>query len=103
YGEDIPDNAFYSPARSLPQSIQEPERTRLAASLNSAVKDKLLPAYRELHDFIQRDYLPRARASLGLSALPLGPPWYAGLVKRATGTQLTPDEIHAIGIAEVDR
>jgi len=102
-GADNADNVFYLPLRTMPESIGEPERTRLAASLNSAVKDKLLPAYRELHDFIQRDYLPRARASLGLSALPLGPPWYAGLVKRATGTQLTPDEIHAIGIAEVDR
>jgi uncharacterized protein (DUF885 family) len=67
------------------------------------VKDKLLPAYRELHDFIRREYLPRARVSLGLAALPLGPPWYTARVKRATGAQLTPNEIHGIGTAEVER
>jgi uncharacterized protein (DUF885 family) len=102
YGEDISDNVFYSPGLALPQSIQEPERTRLATGLTGAVKDKLLPAFRELHDFILREYLPRARAGLALSALPLGPAWYAALVRRATSTQLTPDEIHSIGLAETE-
>ena len=87
----------------MPEAIKEPERTRLASSLGSAVKDKLLPAYRELHAFIQREYLPRARISVALSALPLGPSWYAFRVKRATGAQLSPNEIHGIGTAEVER
>lgn len=103
FGEDTPANVFYAPLRSMPATIQEPERTRLDRSLTSAVKDKLLPAYRELHDFIQREYLPRARSSVALSALPLGPSWYAYRVKRATTTQLTPNEIHSIGRAEVER
>ncbi|HXA34702.1 MAG TPA: DUF885 family protein, partial [Steroidobacteraceae bacterium] len=47
--------------------------------------------------------LPRARLSVALSALPLGSAWYAALVRRATGAQLTPNEIHAIGMAEVER
>ncbi len=67
------------------------------------MKEKLLPACRELHDFIQTEYLPRTRLSIGLSALPLGPSWYASLAKRSTGTQLTPNEIHGIGLVEVDR
>jgi uncharacterized protein (DUF885 family) len=103
FGEDTPANVFYAPLRTMPTTIQEPERTRLDRSLTSAVKDKLLPAYRELHDFIQREYLPRARSSVALSALPLGPSWYAYRVKRATTTQLTPNEIHSIGRAEVER
>jgi uncharacterized protein (DUF885 family) len=102
FGEDTPANVFYAPLRTMPTTIQEPERTRLDRSLTSAVKDKLLPAYRELHDFIQREYLPRARSSVALSALPLGPSWYAYRVKRATTTQLTPNEIHSIGRAEVE-
>ena len=103
FGEDTSANLFYAPLRSMPETIREPERTRLTSSLTSAVKDKLLPANRELHDFIRREYLPRARFSVALSALPLGPAWYAARVKRATGTQLTPGEIHGIGAAEVER
>jgi uncharacterized protein (DUF885 family) len=102
-GNDSSANVFYAPVRTMPQTITEPERTRLSAALTSAVKDKLLPAYRELHEFIQSEYLPRARTSVALSALPLGPAWYGSLVKSATGTQLTPDEIHAMGVAEVER
>ncbi len=103
FGEDTSGNVFFVPLRTMPESIKEPERTRLTSSLGSAVKDKLLPAYRELHAFIQGEYLPRARISVALSALPLGPSWYAFRVKRATGAQLSPNEIHGIGTAEVER
>jgi uncharacterized protein (DUF885 family) len=103
FGEDTSANVFYIPLRTMPETITEPSRTRLISSLTGAVKDKLLPAYRELHDFIQSEYLPRARISVALSALPLGPSWYAYRVKRATSTQLTPNEIHNIGAAEVER
>jgi uncharacterized protein (DUF885 family) len=102
-GEDSSANVFYTPLRTLPEIIKEPERTRLTQALGGAIKDKLLPAYRELHDFIQNEYLPRARTSLALTVLPLGPSWYAYRVKRATGTRLTPNEIHAIGTAQVER
>jgi uncharacterized protein (DUF885 family) len=103
FGEDTSANVFYLPVRTPPEGTMEAERTRLTGSLDRAVKDRLLPAFRELHDFIQNEYLPRARASVALSALPLGPSWYAYRVKRATSTQLTPNEIHGIGMAEVER
>ncbi|MGC1521731.1 MAG: DUF885 family protein, partial [Steroidobacteraceae bacterium] len=102
-GEEGPANVFYLPVRTLPQTLPASERTRLTQSLAGAVKDRLLPAYRKLHDFIQGEYLPRARTSLALSVLPLGPSWYAFLVKRATDSALSPTEIHALGLAEVDR
>ena len=103
FGNDTPDNVFYGPLRALPQTIGEPERTRISTSLGGAVKDRLLPAYRELHDFIQSEYLARARVSIALSALPLGPSWYLSLVRRAAGPQATASDIHAIGVAEVER
>ncbi len=102
-GTDTSANIFYQTLQSMPETIKEPERTRLTSSLNSAVRNKLLPAYRELHDFIQSDYLPRARTSLALTVLPLGPSWYAYRIRRATDTQLTPAEIHTMGVAEVER
>jgi uncharacterized protein (DUF885 family) len=102
-GEDSSASVFYIPLRTMPQTLDASDRTRWTASLSRAIKEKLLPAYRELHDFIQSDYLPRARRSVGLSTLPLGASWYAALVKRAAGDQLTPNEIHSIGTAEVER
>ncbi len=102
-GADTPVNVFYVPLRTLPDAIKDPERTRLSAALNHAVKDQLLPGIRELHDFIQSDYLPRTRLSVALAALPLGTSWYASLVRRATDTPLTPNDIHSIGTAEVER
>ncbi len=102
-GADTAANVFYVPIGTLPEAIKDPERTRLREALNRAVKDQLLPAIRELHDFIQTDYLPRTRQSVSLAALPLGSSWYASLVRRATDSPLTPGEIHGIGTAEVER
>ena len=103
FGEDTTANVFYLALRTMPDTVKEAERTRLASSLNNAIKDKLLPAYREMHDFIRSEYLPRARTSVSLSVLPLGPSWYAYRLKLATDTQLTANEIHKIGLTEVDR
>ena len=102
-GVDDSANVFYAPLRSMPESIKDPERARLTADLTRAIAEKLLPANRALHDFLQKEYLPRARTSLALSELPLGHEWYAFLVKRATSTALSPDEISRMGAAEVER
>jgi uncharacterized protein (DUF885 family) len=96
-------NVFYSPLRSLPESIKEPERGQLTKSLSFAVSQRLLPANRALHDFLQRNYLPRTRAGIALSELPLGSQWYAYRVKRAVGSAISPEEISRIGVAEVER
>ena len=62
-----------------------------------------MPAYRKLHTFFVKEYLPAARDSIAMSALPDGQAWYAFRVKHATTTDLTPDEIHELGLAEVAR
>ncbi len=102
-GADDSGNVFYTPLRSMPVRIKEPERARLTRELTRAVSQDLLPATRELHDFLLRDYLPRARAGLALTDLPLGRSWYAYRMKRAVGGAATATEIHQIGIAEVER
>ena len=102
-GADTPANVFYQPLAAIPATAAEAERSRLAKGISAGVSDKILPSYRALHDFLRNEYLPRARTSVGLSALPLGQSWYAFLVKRETGTALAPAEIHAMGKAEVER
>jgi uncharacterized protein (DUF885 family) len=96
-------NVFYGPLRSLPDGIQASDRAKLTRDMTSAVAQRLLPANRALHDFLQREYLPRTRVGLALSSLPLGSQWYAYRVRRATSSMLTPEEINRIGIAEVER
>ncbi len=102
-GRDDSANVFIALARSVPESIREPQRSSLAKAIAAAVREKLLPANRALHDFLQHDYLPRARAGIALSELPLGAQWYAFRLQRATSTALSAEEIHRIGLAEVER
>src|SRR5882757_1207467 len=102
-GMDDSANVFYAPLRSIPETIKEPARSSLTKAISSAVSEKLLPANRALRDFLRQEYLPRARAGIALTQLPLGAQWYAYRVKRATGAALSPDEISRIGVAEVER
>src|SRR4029079_3854844 len=61
------------------------------------------PAYRRLYDFLVDEYIPAARESVALRALPDGDAWYAWSIRQYTTTTLSPDEVHAIGLAEVER
>jgi uncharacterized protein (DUF885 family) len=101
-GADTPANVFYQPLAAIPATAADAERSRLAKGIGAGVSGKILPSYRALHDFLRNEYLPRARTSVGLSALPLGQSWYAFLVKRETGTAVAPAEILALGKAEVE-
>jgi uncharacterized protein (DUF885 family) len=96
-------NEFYAPLRSLPENIKDAERARLTRDLTREISERVLPANRTVHDFLQKEYLPRARTGIALSELPLGREWYAYLVKKATSTALSADEVSRIGAAEVER
>ena len=97
------DSIFWGPVRKLPASFGEADRERLTAAYRAAIEGKLVPAYRRLHDFMRDEYLPRTRASVGLDKLPDGEAWYAYRVREMTTTNLTPAQIHEIGLAEVER
>ena len=102
-GADTPANVFYRPLGAIPSTLRAEERQRISDGITGTVKEQILPAYRRLHDFMRDEYLPRARQSIALSALPLGPAWYAQLVRRETASRLAPADIHAIGAAEAER
>ncbi|MGA2187602.1 MAG: DUF885 domain-containing protein [Steroidobacteraceae bacterium] len=100
-GEDTPSNVFYQAMRS--EAGTAAEATRLTAAMTAVISDEITPSYRALHDFLLHEYLPRARTSIALSALPLGDAWYAYLAKRTTGGALTVTQLHALGMTEVER
>ena len=87
----------------IPASVPEVEQARLKASALAAITNGLYPAYRELHRFLVDEYLPKARETIACSDLPDGAAWYAHAVRRSTTTDLTPRQIHEIGLAEVKR
>ncbi len=95
--EDVTDSVFYQPLKNFPDNITEQDRERLVAGYESMIANKVIPAYQRLHGFMAEEYLPHARESHGIGALPGGKEWYAHQVKYHTTTDLTPEQIHEIG------
>jgi uncharacterized protein (DUF885 family) len=87
----------------LPASIPPDEQERIRKTAAEVLKERVMPAFRALQSFFVREYLPRARKTTAWSDLPNGRAWYQSEVKRTTTTDLTPDAIHEIGLAEVAR
>ena len=94
---------FYEPFRHLPESIEPDDRARLALAARATIESAVLPAYRELKRFFTEEYLPGARRTVGAGDLPDGERYYAALVRFYTNLDVTPDEVHAIGLREVAR
>jgi uncharacterized protein (DUF885 family) len=101
--EGVTGSTFYKPVTAFPESIALSDRQRILAAYTAFIRDRLLPAHVELRDFISKEYLPRARTSVGLAQMPGGNALYAFLAENSTTTTMTPEEIHALGLAEVKR
>ncbi|MGO1069435.1 DUF885 domain-containing protein [Lysobacter sp. CA199] len=101
--ERAEDTLFWTPVAQLPASFSDADKTRIAEDYRRTIDTALMPAYRRLRDYIRDDYLPHARDSAGLSALPDGEAWYAFNARRSTTTSMTPAQIHQIGLDEVAR
>ncbi len=101
--DDPKDSGFYTPVRDMPAEFSEAERARLTGAYEDKISNTVIPAYERLNNFIGDDYLAAARESVGLSALPNGEEWYAYMVRLRTTTDMTPEEIHQIGLDEVAR
>ncbi len=97
------ESIFWGPIRNFPKSFNQEDRKRLTTEYQNAIQNKIVPAYRKLHDYVRNDYMKKTRPTVGLNALPEGAAWYAYNVKSYTTTDLTPEQIHQIGLAEVKR
>lgn len=101
--EDETKSLFYRPIVNFPASINATGRKRLKKLYKLAIKDTIVPAYKRLYDFLQNEYITQARETAGLNGLPNGEEWYRYYVRIATTTNLSPSEIHQIGLDEVTR
>ena len=92
---------FAEPFAKFPESISAADQKRLREQGSAAISASVLPAYVEFTKFVREDYAPKGRAEPGLWSLADGPARYAFLVKESTTTDLSPEEIHQIGLAQV--
>ena len=100
---DPEQSVFWEPIKNFPAAVPAADRERITVAYRALIKDRVIPAYLRMHDFVRDQYIPKARTSTAWSALPDGKAWYAYFVKRSTTTDLSPDAIHALGLREVRR
>ncbi len=101
--ENPRDTVFWQPLLNFPAGPSVADRQRLLKAYDEKIRTQVLPAYRRLHDYLAKEYLPAARDTVAWSALPGGDYWYAYLVRYHTTTDMTPDEVHELGLREVAR
>jgi uncharacterized protein (DUF885 family) len=94
---------FWGPVANMPKEFSDADRTRLTAAYRNMIEKQIMPSYRKLRAFINDEYLPATRETYGLDKLPDGQAWYAFNAKNSTTTDLTPAQIHEIGLSEVAR
>ncbi len=101
--EELTHNPVYAPFTNLPSTLSPTVCAELTNRAAIAIHEKLLPAWRKLEDFFSHEYLPQTRESIAATDLPNGKAWYALNVRTITTTDLSPAQIHQIGLAEVTR
>jgi len=98
-----PEDPLIRPFDRLPASVTAEQKRAYKARASAIIRDRIRPAQRSFVTFLETEYLPASRPGLGVGSLPGGKPYYAWLARRYTTTQMTPEEIHALGQAEVRR
>src|SRR5271166_1778377 len=100
----IASDPFLRPTDKYPADIAAAEQQRLTAEINKAVADEVLPAYRQFEQFIAAEYAPHGRSTLTVASLPGGEKRYRNAIRsRTTVENLSPGQIHRIGLAEIER
>ena len=94
---------FLEPVNAFPKSFDTATRARLANDYRTVLTHDVLPAYKRLRAFLHDEYLPAARVSVGLLAMPGGPALYRQLVRAHTTLDMPPAQIHQLGLDEVAR
>ena len=101
---NIVDNPYLSVFKNASLDvISSSEKEYIINKATKLIEDSIIPAYSDLANFMRDTYIPNSRESIGIKDVPDGKKWYEYLARYHTTTDLTPDEIHNIGLKEVDR
>ena len=94
---------FYGPITHIPATFTDADKKRLTDEYTKAINEQITPSFKKLANFLQNDYLPKARTTTGIGTVPDGDKYYSYLIRQQTTTNKTPDEIYNIGLSEVKR
>ncbi len=100
--KDPTGSPLYAPFKKLPATMPAAEQARLQAQAREAISGKVVPAFQQLRTFFVNEYVPQARTTLA-EAMPDGKAYYRQQIHEYTTLDLSPDEIHRIGLEEVAR
>jgi uncharacterized protein (DUF885 family) len=98
-GESSP---FAKPVKEFPSSVPEPEQNRLREAVLKAIADQVVPTYQRFATFVRTEYAPHGRTDPGIWSLPDGAARYRFAIRRITTTEMAPEEIHALGLKQID-
>jgi len=96
-------NPFLLPTKKFPASFSDADKARLTQAINDAVNTDVFPAYKKFASFLRTEYAPKGREALSIESLPDGKRRYAEAVKQMTTLDVTPAQVHALGLSEVKR
>jgi uncharacterized protein (DUF885 family) len=100
---NIEDNLFYASIKLMPPTFSEETKKDLIAKYTATINEKLVPQYKKMANFLTNEYLPASRTTSGIGSLPFGKDLYATYVKQMTTSEMTPEQIHELGLKEVAR
>jgi len=101
--ESLDKHLFYRPVKNFPVSFSEDEKKTLREAYSQIITERIIPAYKSMHQFMSTDYLKAGRETSGIDDIPNGEVFYEHLIKYYTTTNMTSDKIYQIGLNEVAR
>ncbi len=96
-------DAFLRPTKKYPASISPEDQKRLTQQITDAISTEVIPAYKTFANFLRTEYAPAGRTTLSITSLPDGQKRYENDIYARTTTRMTPDQIHQLGLREIDR
>src|SRR5581483_11993585 len=94
---------FLRPTKKYPEAVPAADQARLTGEITEAINTEVIPAYKKFADFIRTDYAPQGRSTLSITSLADGQKRYENDIYGRTTTHMSPDEIHQLGLREIDR
>ena len=96
-------NPFLEPTKKFPKEFSDDDKKRLTDDITKAINDEVFPAYKKFAEFIRTEYAPKGRTNLSVESLADGKRRYAEAIKTMTTLNVTPADVHEIGLKEVAR